>query len=139
MGLVVNRTMVTPTKSKQIPIVLVNTNSYNVWIRQSLLAADITEADHCPWDYQSTLSCEGNEIQVTFHPVPTLEVQEEIFSAGINNSQDNSTANSKEQGETSKFGPRPKFNHPEFDFQKEPERLPFPVILEKLNCLNHNR
>ena len=32
MGVVVNRTMVTPNKSKHIPVLLMNTNSYNVWI-----------------------------------------------------------------------------------------------------------
>ena len=44
MGIVVNRTMVTPNKCKWVPIVLVNTSSYNVWIHQPLLAADIVEA-----------------------------------------------------------------------------------------------
>ena len=32
MGVVVNRTMVTPNKSKCVPVLLMNTNSYNVWI-----------------------------------------------------------------------------------------------------------
>ena len=32
MGVVVNRTMVTPNKSKRVPMLLMNTNSYNVWI-----------------------------------------------------------------------------------------------------------
>ena len=40
-----------------------------------------------------------------------------------------STSNSKEQSERSKFGPQPKFNSPDFDFQKELQRLPFPVNL----------
>ena len=56
MGLVVNRTMVTPNKSKKWPIAIVNTNSYNIWICQPLLAADIVEVESCPWDYQSMLS-----------------------------------------------------------------------------------
>ena len=32
MGVVVNRTMVTPNKSKHVLVLLMNTNSYNVWI-----------------------------------------------------------------------------------------------------------
>ena len=32
MGVVVNRTMVTPNKSKHFPVLLMNTNSYNIWI-----------------------------------------------------------------------------------------------------------
>ena len=107
-----------------------NTNSYNVWICQSLLAADVVEADHCLWDYQSFLSHEGDEVKVTFHPVPSLEVQEEILSSAINNSNSSqSDSNSKEQGERSKFGPQPKFNSPDFNFQVELKRLPFPINL----------
>ena len=33
MGVVVNHAMVTPKWSKKVPVVLANTNSYNVWIR----------------------------------------------------------------------------------------------------------
>ena len=47
-GVVVNRTMFTPNKNKQVPISLVNTNTCNVWICQTLLAADIVEAEDCP-------------------------------------------------------------------------------------------
>ena len=49
---------------------------------------------------------EGNEVKVTFHPFPSLEVQEEILSSTINNSS-HSNSNSEEQGERPKFGPRP--------------------------------
>ena len=48
LGLVVNRTMVTPNKNKRVPVVIVHTNSYNVWIRQPLLAADMVEAEGLP-------------------------------------------------------------------------------------------
>ena len=56
MGVMVNRTMITPKKSKQVPIILMNTNSYNIWIRQPLLAANVVEADHCPWDHTTILT-----------------------------------------------------------------------------------
>ena len=88
MGIVVNRTMVTPNKAKKVPIVLVNTNSYNVWIHQPLLAADIVEVEGCPWDYQSLMSHDGNEIKISFCPVPTPEVQEEILFTSITNTGD---------------------------------------------------
>ena len=97
MGVVVNRTIIIPTKSKHIPVILMNTNLYNVWICQSLLAANVVEANHCPWDYQSFLSHKGNEVKVTFHPVPSSEVQEEILSSAINNyDSSQSNSNSKE-------------------------------------------
>ena len=34
MGLMVNRTMVASNKTKKVPVAIVNTNSYNVWIHQ---------------------------------------------------------------------------------------------------------
>ena len=83
MGVMVNRTAVTPTKSKRVPITLLNTNSYNVYIRQQLLAADIVEVDHCLWDYHSTTSHDGNEVQVSFCPVPTPDVQADVLSVSV--------------------------------------------------------
>ena len=81
---------------------VMNTNSYNIWIHQSLLTVDVVEADYCPWDYQSSLSCEDNEVKVTFHSDPCLEVQEEILSSSVSNSAQ-SNSDSKEQGERSKL------------------------------------
>ena len=68
----------------------------------------MVEAEHCPWDYQSFLSHDGDEVKVTFHPIPTQEVQEEIFSQSISqesgeDSQDQSSM--KKGGKKSKFGP----------------------------------
>ena len=103
MGIVVNRTIITPKKSKCVPVVLMNTNSYNVWIRQPLLAADLVEVDHCPWDYQSSMSHDGDEVTVSFHPLPAPEVRKEILSSAINNSQDNVKPN--ETSERPKYGP----------------------------------
>ena len=79
MRIMVNRTTVTPTKSKTVPVTLLNTNSYNVWIWQSLLATDIVEVEHCPWDFHSIMSHDGDQVQVSFCPVPMLEVQEEVL------------------------------------------------------------
>ena len=125
----VNRTMVTPHKNKQIPVALMNTNSYNVWIRQPLLAADIVEAKDCPWDYQTSMSRNGNKINISFCPVPSTEVQAEILAISAktaepgNNSE--KTTNS-EGGERQKFRSQPDFNR-NFDFDKELGWLPFPV------------
>ena len=125
LGVVVNRTAVTPSKSKKVPVTLINTNSYNVWIRQQLLAADIVEVDHCPWDYHSTMSRDGGDVQVLFQPVPTPDVQANISS--VNATQTEKKAGDKEttkgvvQEDRPKFGPRPKFNSKNFDFKKELE------------------
>ena len=71
--------MITPRKSKKVTVILANTNSYNIWIRQPLLAANIVEVESCPWDYQTTLSHDGKNIKVSFCPVPPSEVQEDIL------------------------------------------------------------
>ena len=92
MGVVVNWTMVTPTKSKTVPVTLLNTNSYNVWIWQSLLATDIVEVEHCPWDFHSTMSHDGDQVQVSFCSVPTLEVQEEVLFCGVTENKSSSNA-----------------------------------------------
>ena len=75
--------MITPNKSKNVPIVLVNTNSYIVWVIQLLLAADIVEAKDSLWDYQQVMSHGGNNIKVSFCPVPTPEVQAEILATSV--------------------------------------------------------
>ena len=64
MGIVVNRAMITPKKSKKVPVILANTNSYNVWISQPLLATNVVEVESCPWDYQTVLSCGGKDDSV---------------------------------------------------------------------------
>ena len=128
-GIVVNRTMVTPHKNKQVPIALMNTNSYNVWIRQPLLAADIVEAEECPWDYQTSMSRDGNKINISFCPVPSTEVQAEISAVSVNTAEPGNNpkqTTDSEGGERPKFGSRPDFNR-NFDFDKELGQLPFPV------------
>ena len=40
-GVSLNYTFVNPTKSRQILVILLNTNSYNVWICQPLYTATI--------------------------------------------------------------------------------------------------
>ena len=60
--------------------------------------------------------------------MPSLEVQEEILSASVSNTtdtSDSSKSTTKESGERSKFGPQPRFDSPDFDFQKELDWLSF--------------
>ena len=77
------------------------------------------------------MSCDGSEVQVLFRPVPTPDVQIDIFSVDATKTEKETgeleTTNRVEQEERPKFGPRPKFNSKNFDFDKELARLPFPV------------
>ena len=43
------------------------------------------EVESFPWDYQSIMSLDGSAINVSFCPVPTPEVHEEILSASVSN------------------------------------------------------
>ena len=53
-GIVVNSCYVKPTKNN-VPVILINTNSYNVWIRQPLLVAELYDVELCPWDHEIEL------------------------------------------------------------------------------------
>ena len=55
-GVSVNHTYVNPTKAKQVSVILLNTNSYNVWIRQPLYAATIWDVDLKDWDYEPIIT-----------------------------------------------------------------------------------
>ena len=135
MGVMVNRAMITSKKSKWVPIILTNTNSYHIWIQQPLLAANVVEVESCPWDYQTILSHDGKDVKVSFCPIPPSEVQEDIFTA---NTSVTTTDNQemvkpvKDPGAKPKFGSQPRFGSPDFDFQKELDRLPFPLNLGKV-------
>ena len=138
MGVIVNRAMVTPKRSKKVPVILANTNSYNIWIRQPLLAANVVEVESCPWDYQTILSREDKNIKASFCRVPPPEVQEEVFANAVVSSQDSKGSDMADDKGTSgekpkKFGPCPDFNSPDYDFDKELARLPFPLNLGKVD------
>ena len=104
-----------------------NTNTYNVWICQPLLVADIVEAEDCPCDYQSQMSHDCNNIKISFCPVPSTEVQTEIVAVSVTNAEPGIPEKTNEGGERLKFGSHPDFNNLNFDFEKELSWLPFPV------------
>ena len=130
-GVSVNYTYVNPTKAKQVSVILLNTNSYNVWIRQPLYAATIWDVDLKDWDYEPiiTKSDEVDTFEVKLQPVPPEDLREEILSNATEVNQDiNDTSGksaSKEKDEKPSFGTRPNTKDPDFDFKKELERLPF--------------
>ena len=130
-GVSVNHTYVNPTKAKQVSVILLNTNSYNVWIRQPLYAATIWDVELKDWDYEPiiTKSDEANTFEVKLQPVPPEDLREEILSNATEvNQETNNTSGksaSNEKDEKPSFGARPNTKDPDFDFKKELERLPF--------------
>ena len=130
-GVSVNHTYVNPTKAKQVSVILLNTNSYNVWIRQPLYAATIWDVELKDWDYEPiiTKSDEANTFEVKLQPVPPEDLREEILSNATEvNQETNDTSGrsaSDEKDEKPSFGARPNTKDPDFDFKIELERLPF--------------
>ena len=130
-GVSVNHTYINPTKAKQVSVILLNTNSYNVWIRQPLYAATIWDVKLKDWDYEPiiTKSEEADTFEVKLQPVPPEDLREEILSNAMEINQETSNTSGKntsnEKDEKPSFGIRPNTKNPNFDFKKELERLPF--------------
>ena len=123
-GVSVNHTYVNPTKAKQVSVILLNTNSYNVWIRQPLYTATIWDVKLKDWDYEPiiTKSEEADTFEVKLQPVPPEDLQEEILSNAMEVNQETNDASSKNKSnkkdEKPSFGIRPNTKDPDFDFKK---------------------
>ena len=130
-GVSVNHTYVNPTEAKQVSVILLNTNSYNVWIRQPLYAATIWDVELKDWGYEPiiTKSEEADTFEVKLQPMPPEDLREEILSNATEINQETSNTSGKgisnEKDEKPSFGIRPNTKNPYFDFKKELERLPF--------------
>ena len=96
-GVSVNHTYINPTKAKQVSVILLNTNSYNVWIRQPLYAATIWDVELKDWDYEPiiTKSEEANTFEVKLQPVPPEDLREEILSNAMEVNQETNDASGK--------------------------------------------
>ena len=69
LGIVINQCMAIP-KARTIPVIIINTNRYNVWVRQPLLAAKLFDAECDEIEYRATMDWEGDKISIGFQPVP---------------------------------------------------------------------
>ena len=117
-GISVNRCLVHP-RGKTVPVILMNQNSHNIWIRQPLLAAEICTVEHLPWDYGVDFQHQGNKIEVAFQPLPPADIMATVKSVH----DEPGTKPSAEPRPT--FGPHPNTSAAEFDFQQEVEQSPF--------------
>ena len=139
IGVGVNNTLVTPSKSGLVSVILINNNNHNVWIRQPLYAADLWEVEPKEWEYEPVLTHEEgtNNVTINFVQVPPEEFHEDIFSNATEaeeNGPASETGNKNSQGEEKpKFGSPPDYDSPDFDFKGECERLLFQQICGKWN------
>ena len=58
------------SKARTIPDFIINTNWCNVWIRQTLLAAKLFDAECDEIEYGVNMHQEDNNISIGFQPVP---------------------------------------------------------------------
>ena len=131
IGVGVNNTLVNPSKSGLVSVILINNNSHNVWIRQPLYVADLWEVEPKEWEYEPVLTHEEgtNNVTINFVQVPPEEFHEDIFSNTVEAEENNpsgKTENKNSKGEEKpKFGSPPDYDSAEFNFKEECEWLPF--------------
>ena len=131
-GIVVIRCVAT-VKSRSVPVILINTNKQNVWLRQPLLATELYCAKFHPIEHQVDMEVEGDVAKISFLPVVpnTIRVQVEQVEA---TSTDTATPDPQEK---LVFGPRPDIQSANFDFQAEVKQLPFKLNLKDEANLTH--
>ena len=85
LGVGVNNTLVSPTKSGMVSVILMNNNNHNVWIRQPLYAGDLWEVSPREWKYEPVLTRnrDTNEIEVNFVQVPPEDLQQDILTDNL--------------------------------------------------------
>ena len=125
LGIVINRCMATP-KVRSIPVILIKTNRYNVWIRQPLLAAKLFNAECNEIEYRANISWDDNIILVGFQPVPPQLINTSSCQVEAGLIQLDSP-----EMERPEFGTRPNTNSAEFDFEKELDHLSFQLNIGK--------
>ena len=130
-GVSVNHKYVNPTKSIQVSVILLNMNTYNVWICQPLYAATIwdVELKDCEYEPIMTKDKYSDTVEIKLQQVSPEDLHEEILShaAEIEKEESKSTEEetSEEKAEKPLFGTRPDTKSPQFNFKRELERLPF--------------
>ena len=119
LGIVINQCMAIP-KPRTIPVIIINTNRYNVWTRQPLLAAELFHEECNENEYRANMNGEGYNISVGFQPVPPHLIDTNSCQVEAGPIQPDSLKVEKPE-----FGPRPDTNSADFNFKNELDWLPF--------------
>ena len=120
----VNHTYVNPTKSKQVSVILLNTNTYNVWICQPLYAATIWHIDLKDWEYEPILtkSKDSDTVEMKLQQVLAEDLREEILSYAAEVEQEASKSTEEETSKVKEekplFSTRPNTKNSQFNFRK---------------------
>ena len=130
-GVSINHTYINPTKSRQVSGILLNTNSYNVWIHQPLYATTIWDVELKDWEYEPIIIKDKDSDTVEIKLQQVEDLHQEILSHAAEAEQEESKPSKKEMSEDKaekpSFSARPDTESPQFNFKKELEQLPFEV------------
>ena len=143
-GVSVNHTYVSPTKSRQVSVILLNTHTYNVWIHQPLYATNIWDIELKDWEYEPIFTKEvnSNTVEIKLQQVPLEDLSEEILSHATEAEQEESETEeketSKEKDKKRSFSAQPDTKSHQFDFKKELERLSFELNIGEV-LLTHEQ
>ena len=130
LGVSINNTLVVPSRSGLVSVIIMNTNDHNIWICQPLYAGDLWEVELKEWSYEPVLTHneDTNDVEINFVQVPPEEFREEIFSEAAETAEEKSTeetsgSNSNKE-DRPKFGPRPDLESDEFNFKTSWKNFP---------------
>ena len=87
-------------------VIMVNTTSRNIWIRQPLLAADIYKVELHPWQYWANLNREGNDIKINFQLAIPSEIEHDLQSNQVEAEGESATSEVQENPQQT-IGPHP--------------------------------
>ena len=115
-------------KTRATPIIIINTNTFNVWVRQPLLAVELYDAEYDQIEYRirATMDWEGENIKIRFYPVPPQLLDINSCQVEVGPVQPISP-----EIERPEFGPRPDTGSTNFDFKSETDWLPFQLNIGK--------
>ena len=125
LGIVINQCLATP-KARSIPAILINTDRYNVWIKQPLLATELFEVECDEMEYRANMNQDGDNISVGFQPVTP-----QLINTNSCQVEEGPIQPDSPKIERPEFGPRPDTNSAEFNFEKELDQLPFQLNIGK--------
>ena len=125
LGIVINQCMAIP-KARTIPVVIINTNRHNVWIRQPLLAAKLFDMECDEIEYRVNRNQEGDYISVGFQPFPPQLIDTNSCQVEAGSIQSNSP-----KVERPEFSPGLDTNSAELNFKNELDWLPFQLNIGK--------
>ena len=110
-GISVNHTYISPTKSRQVSVILLNTNTYNVWIHQPLYTTTIWDVELKDWEYEPIFTKD-----VSSNTVSPEDLHEDILSHSTETEQEGSETKQKEttgeKHEKPSFGAQPDTKSP---------------------------